>query len=90
MSGIGLRQGQCEVRTDFNTTWNRNSETTVGADSESSNCPTFLKSHICKHVIGIAIRLKKFSVIPEAKNLKLGARRKRGRPAKASNALRRQ
>jgi len=26
---------------------------------------------ICKHVLGIAIRLKKFSVIPEAKNVKL-------------------
>jgi len=51
-----------------------------GADRESSTCtcPTFWKSHICKRVLGIAIRLTKFSVIPEAKNVKLGEKGREG------------
>jgi hypothetical protein len=38
---------------------------------------------MCKHVIGLAIRLK--YVVPplEAKNIPLGQKRKRGRPSKA-------
>jgi len=50
-------------------------------------CPSFLKNYICKHVIGMAIRLKYCKPPPEAKNVEIGVKRKRGRPAKAKKAL---
>ncbi len=40
----------------------------------------FLKEYMCKHVLGIAIRLKVFQVCLEAKNIPIGQKRKRGRP----------
>lgn len=51
------------------------------------NCPEFFKNYKCKHVTGLAIRLK--YVIPpvEAKNIGIGQKRKRGRPTKAKRAL---
>lgn len=50
-------------------------------------CPTFFKMYMCKHVIGLSIRLK-YTVPPvEAKNIPLGQKRKRGRPSKAKPAL---
>ena len=55
-------------------------------DSEC-NCIDFCKNYKCKHVLGIAIRLKKVEVPPAAKNVPLGEKRKRGRPSKASKAL---
>ena len=50
-------------------------------------CPSFFKNYICKHIIGISIRLKYCKVPPEAKNVKIGTKRKRGRPSKARKAL---
>lgn len=50
-------------------------------------CPSFLKNYICKHVIGMSIRLKYCKPPPEAKNVEIGTKRKRGRPSKARKAL---
>jgi len=50
-------------------------------------CPFYLKSNICKHIIGIASNNKLFEIRPVAKCVPLGTKRKRGRPAKASSAL---
>lgn len=50
-------------------------------------CPNFYKMYMCKHIIGLSIRLK-YAVPPvEAKNIPLGQKRKRGRPSKAKPAL---
>lgn len=51
------------------------------------NCPGFLKNYICKHVVGMAIRLKHCKPPAEAKTVPLGEKRKRGRPSKAKPAL---
>ncbi|CAF4457980.1 unnamed protein product [Rotaria sp. Silwood2] len=50
-------------------------------------CPAFLKNYICKHIIGMSIRLKLCKPPPAAKNVPIGEKRKRGRPAKARRAL---
>lgn len=50
-------------------------------------CPAFLKNYICKHIVGMAIRLKIWKPPPSAKALPIGEKRKRGRPAKARRAL---
>jgi hypothetical protein len=42
---------------------------------------------ICKHIIGIAIRLKYVKPPPEARNISIQGKRKRGRPSKAKKAL---
>lgn len=44
------------------------------------NCPIFMKQFICKHIVGMAIRLKLTKPPPEAKNLPIGAKRKPGCP----------
>jgi hypothetical protein len=51
------------------------------------DCPSFFKQLCCKHIVGIAIRLKHALPPPEAKNIPIGEKRKRGRPAKAKKAL---
>lgn len=51
------------------------------------DCEKFYKLFICQHIIGIALRLKLTNVRDEAKNVPLGAKRKRGRPTKAKAAL---
>lgn len=51
------------------------------------NCPSFFKKFICKHVVGIAIRCKYTTAPPAARNLSIGQKRKRGRPALAKHAL---
>ncbi|CAF1234572.1 unnamed protein product [Didymodactylos carnosus] len=51
------------------------------------NCPAFFKNYICKHVVGMAIRLKYCKPPPAAKTVPIGEKRKRGRPAKAKPAL---
>jgi len=57
-------------------------------ESESTcSCPVFLKSIICKHIIGLAIKLNLYEVCSEAKSVPIGQKRKRGRPIKASAAL---
>lgn len=51
------------------------------------NCPSYLKTFMCKHVLGIAIRLKLVTPSFEAKQIPIGEKRKRGRPKKAKKAL---
>ena len=50
-------------------------------------CPIHLKQFICKHVIGIACRLKYCKIPAAAKNDKIGVKRKRGRTPKATKVL---
>ncbi|XP_048481537.1 uncharacterized protein LOC125489545 [Plutella xylostella] len=51
------------------------------------NCPAFYKNYMCKHIMGLAIRLKFANPPPEAKNVPIGQKRKRGRPSKSRPAL---
>lgn len=51
------------------------------------NCPAFLKNYICKHIVGMVIRLKHCKPLPEAKTVALGEKRTRSRPSKARAAL---
>lgn len=50
-------------------------------------CPIFFKNYMCKHIIGLAIRLKYVAPPAQAKSVPIGQKRKRGRPAKARPAL---
>ncbi len=52
-----------------------------------SNCPAFFKKFMCKHVVGMAIRLNYCKPPPAAKNVPTGEKRHRGRPSKAKKAL---
>lgn len=56
-------------------------------NKSSCTCPIFLKTYICKHIIGLAVKLNIFELTPQAKSLPLGVKRKRGRPALAKKAL---
>jgi hypothetical protein len=47
------------------------------------NCPAFFKKILCKHVVGIAIRLNYCKPLPAGKNIKIGEKRRRHRPSKA-------
>lgn len=51
------------------------------------SCPAFLKQYLCKHLLGLAIRLKYVEPPPEARNIPIGQKRKRGRPTKSKKAL---
>ncbi|CAF0964252.1 unnamed protein product [Adineta steineri] len=51
------------------------------------SCPAFLKDYICKHMVGMAIRLKICKPPAAAKAIPINSKRKRGRPAKAKRAL---
>lgn len=44
--------------------------------ASACTCPFFLKNYICKHVIGMSIRLKYCKPPPEAKNLEGGTKEK--------------
>lgn len=46
-----------------------------------------LQDYICKHVVGLGIRLKLVSGPTEAKTVPIGQKRKRGRPRKTKPAL---
>lgn len=61
-----------------------NAENWLKADCD---CKMFYKKYICEHIIGIALRMKWTTAPIEAKNIPLGSKRKRGRPAKAKAAL---
>lgn len=50
-------------------------------------CPSFFKEFTCKHVIGIALRLK---IVEAPPDVRLVEHNKKGRPAKAKKALIRQ
>jgi hypothetical protein len=47
----------------------------------------FLENVICKHVVGMGIRLKYCKPPPAAKTVPIGEKRKRGRRNKAKPAL---
>lgn len=49
------------------------------------NCPNFSKMYVCKHLIGLAIRLK--YVVPPVEAQNIGEKRKRGRPSKEKKGL---
>lgn len=51
------------------------------------DCSEFFKEYICKHIVGIALRLKLVEAPIEAKSIPIGQKRKRGRPAHAKAAL---
>ena len=53
----------------------------------NSTCPYFLKKYMCKHVIGLAIRLKLAKPPAATKDVPIGQKRRRGRPSKATKAL---
>jgi hypothetical protein len=66
--------------------------TTLSTDKEKwidgkCDCPAYFKKRICKHVVGVAIRTKIAVPPPEAKAIPIGAKRRRGRPAKAKKAF---
>jgi hypothetical protein len=56
-------------------------------DEGVCNCPAFFKKFMCKHVIGMAIRLNHCKPPPAAKDVQIGEKRRRGRPSKAKKAL---
>lgn len=53
----------------------------------SCDCPEFFTRYVCKHVLGLAIRLKLTTPPLEAKIIPIGQKRKRGRPTKSKPAL---
>lgn len=53
-------------------------------------CTDGLKKYLCEHIVGIALRFKVVEAPTEAKSIPIGQKRKRGRPAKAKQALTRQ
>lgn len=53
----------------------------------SCDCPEFFNRYVCKHVLGLAIRLKLTTPPLEAKMIPIGQKRKRGRPTKSKPAL---
>ena len=56
-------------------------------ENQNVTAPAFLKNYICKHVVGMGIRLKQCKPPAAAKTVPIGEKRKRGRPAKAKTAL---
>ncbi|CAF1526676.1 unnamed protein product [Didymodactylos carnosus] len=51
------------------------------------DCPVFFKKFMCKHVVGMAIRLNYCRPPPAAKDIPPDEKRRRGRPSKAKKAL---
>jgi len=51
------------------------------------NCPAFMKNYMCKHVVGMGIRLKYCKPPAAAKTIAICEKRKRSRPSKAKPAL---
>ena len=51
------------------------------------NYPAFFKNYICKHVVGMPIRLKYCKPPSAAKTVPIDEKRKRVRPTKAKSAL---
>lgn len=73
---VKSQQSLWEV-TEFNDDWK----------SSTCTCPFFFKNYMCKHSVGMPIRKGVLKPPPEAKNIPLGQKRKRGRPSKAMRAL---
>lgn len=57
------------------------------ADDGSCTCPQFFKKRMCKHLVGLAIRLDLTTVPQAARNLPISQKRKRGRPQLSKKAL---
>ncbi len=51
------------------------------------NCLAFFEKFMCKHIIGMAVRLNYYKLPTVAKGVKVGEKRRRGRPLKAKTAL---
>ncbi|CAF1442393.1 unnamed protein product [Adineta steineri] len=51
------------------------------------SCPAFLKDYICKHMVGMAIRLKISKPPAAAKAIPINSKRKRGRPTKNQTCI---
>jgi hypothetical protein len=56
-------------------------------DEGVRNCPAFFKRFMCKHVIGLAIKLNLCKPPPAGKNVPIGQKRCRGRPSKPKKPL---
>ena len=52
-------------------------------DHSVFNCPAFFKNCMCKHIVGIAVRLNLCKPPPTNKDVQIGEERRRGRPFKA-------
>lgn len=67
--------------------WIIEMSTDVNWAESSCSCLHYFKAYICKHIIGLAIRLKLVKPPPASKNVEIGQKRKRGRPKLTSRAL---
>ena len=47
------------------------------------NCPAFFKNYICKHIVGMAIRLKHCKPPPAAKTVPIGEKKKKRQTSKS-------
>jgi hypothetical protein len=56
-------------------------------DDGVCNCQAFFKNVLCKHVIGMAIRLNHCKLPPATKDVEIGEKRRRDRPSKAKKEL---
>ena len=56
-------------------------------DQGICNCPAFFKNFMCKHIVGVAIRLNLDKPPPAGKDVQIGEKRRRGRSSKAKKAL---
>lgn len=72
----------CKCKTTFPTPFNR-----LTWEKGQCDCTDYFKLNICKHVVGIALRMKYVEAPLEAKNIPIGEKRKRGRPALARGAF---
>ncbi|GBM65566.1 hypothetical protein AVEN_169848-1 [Araneus ventricosus] len=77
-----------EYKTEYsNCIWKM---TVSASDSDGSvstcSCPVFAKKYICKHGLGMLIRMEREKVPNEAKGLPLGQKRKRGQPTRAKKS----
>ncbi|CAF1497238.1 unnamed protein product [Rotaria sp. Silwood1] len=67
--------------------WRMEMENNEAWKKSKCNCPAVFKHYICKHIVGMAIRLKYCKPPSAAKTVPIGEKRKRGRPTKAKAAL---
>ncbi len=75
-----------QFKSHFNV-WRVVSFDLTGWKSSQCNCPYFLKNYMCKHVVGMGIRLKKWKAPNTVKPGALDKKRKRGRPKNITKAL---
>ena len=53
----------------------------------SCTCSQWAKEYVCKHVVGMALRIDLAKAPSKAKTVPIGQKRKRGRPSNAAKAL---